>query len=313
MMNHKPAHFPASNRRGLTLLEMLIATLIVTIIMGGVVVAFIELLDSHDKARARVEATNNARAGLDLISQELKRARNIAGATNVFSGDSPVSATEGDRFDLDQDGNIDEEEFDGTDDDGDFAAADDRHAVINDGGVNYVERPVFYQRADSGDQHVDIDTQSKTATLEFDTFDVPGEPINRRVRFYVGTFEGQPNVLVREVNGTDPVSGLPALPLRSPVSFNVVSFSALFWDFEIAKDPTQNPWLTDWDAVGRPLSTPASVMLDLVVYAGTPFTLSDLPADRKIDNVRLNTVTNVESVLSHPDYVASRTPVAPIP
>lgn len=313
-MNRKQYNPVLSSRRGLTLLELLIATLIITTVMVGAVVAFVELLNSHNKASARVEATNNARAAMDLISLELKRARNLAGASDVFTGDSTVSETEGDRFDLDQDGTPDEEDLDGDDDDSDYAVAtDDRHAVIAAGGSNYAERPVFYQIADSGDAHVDVDTKSKKATLTFKTFDVPGEPIDRKVSFYVATYDGSPNTLVRKVEGTDPITALPATPIISPIAFNVVSFGALFWDYEVAKVNTAKPWLDEWDAAGRPLSTPASVMVDLAVYAGTPYTLNDLPADKKIENVRLNTVVNVESVISHPLYVASKTPITPIP
>lgn len=316
MTTYRPP-MPLNRRRGMTLLEVVVAITIVLIIMTGVVWSFIELLESHDKSRARMDATANARAAMEMLSTEVKRAKNTTGTLGLaFQGETITSAGGGDRIDQDEDGTIDEELFNGEDDDGDYVVAtNDRHALIPAGGVQYAERPVFYQNADLDDANIDEDIGATAASVEFDTFDVPGEPLDRRVRFYIGSdADGQPNTLMREIRGTDPVTSTTVMT-SGPVCYNVVSFGMLFWNQSNAKTETANPWETIWPPAdtGTTITiTPSSVYMEVSVYAGTPLSLEELPADREIDTVSVTTMVNVEAVLADPSYVAQRTPVLPV-
>lgn len=314
-MSHSRSHAGTlSSRKGLTMLEMVIAVTIVLVIMAGVVAVFVELLRSHDQARARMDATANARAAMETLSLEIKRARNTTG-TMTFVAQTASSAGGGDRIDNDADGTADEETMNGADDDGDAvqpAAA--VHVLIPSGSGNYAERPVFYTTNDLDDRRIDEDLGATSSTLEFDTFDAPGEPLNRRVRFYIGNDpDGKPNTLMREVSGTDPVTSA-AVVTSGPLCYNVVSFGALYWNHAKAKNASENPWETDWPpTTGTLTASPSTVYLQISVYAGTPVPLQELPASREIETITLTTAVNVEAVLADPTYVAQRTPITPIP
>ncbi len=306
-----------NRRRGLTLLELVVAITIVLIIMSGVVWSFVELLESHDKSRARMDATANARAAMEMLSAEVKRAKNTTGTLGLaFQGETVSSVGGGDRVNNDQDTATDEELFDGTDNDGDWAlATSDRHALIPAGGVQYAERPVFYQKLDLDDTDIDEDLGETSASVVFDTFDVPGEPLDRRVRFYVGAdADGQQNTLMREIRGTDPVTSATVIT-SGPVCYNVVSFGMLFWNQANAKTASANPWETIWPSASASITTvaPSSVYLQISVYSGTPLSLEELPGNREIETVTVSTMVNVEAVLADPIYFAQRTPVLPAP
>jgi type II secretory pathway pseudopilin PulG len=303
--------------RGLTMMELMVAISIILTIMVGVVWSFVELLDSHDRARARMEATANARSAMEVLTSDIKRARNTLGLFGGFSGETISSSGNGDRVDNDLDGDVDEESFDGADNDTGWAVAqDDKHVLLGPPTETqyYAERPVYWRQPDLGDEDIDEDLGETSATLQFDTFDVPGEPLLRRVRFYVGRdADGTPNTLMREVRGMDPVTS-QAVVSTSPLCYNVKSFGVLFWNHATAKDPAANPWETVWPPATQPLTpSPSSVYLSISVYAGKPYGLEDLPADREVETVTLSTVVNVEAVLAHTSYVAQRTPVLPVP
>jgi len=298
--------------RGLTFLEMVVAITIVLTIMAGVVAVFIELLRSHDQARARMDATANARAAMEVLSLEIKRAQNTTG-TLAFVASTSSGAGGGDRINQDNDGATDEETLNGADDDTEWAAASDLHALLPAGAATYAERPVFYQNPDLDDRHIDEDIGNTSTTIEFDTFDAPGEPLNRRVKFYIGTdADGQPDTLMREVSGTDPVTSLSVVT-SGPVCHNVVDFGALYWDHSQAKDNTINPWQMNWPPAAAPLTaSPSTVYLTISVYAGTPLSLQELPANQEIETITLTTAVNIESVLADPTYIAQRTAITPV-
>jgi type II secretory pathway pseudopilin PulG len=310
-------HLPAlRSTHGLTMMELIVAMSIILTIMVGVVWSFVELLDSHDRARARMEATANARAAMEVISSDVKRARNISTSFfGAFNGETVSTAGNGDRVDNDRDGAIDEEIFDGADDDAGWVMAqDDRHVILGPTTETqyYTERPVFYRHADLDDADIDEDLGETSATLQFDTFDTDGGPLLRNVRFYIGSdADGTPNTLMREVKGIDPVTS-SSVTTTGPLCYNVKSFGVLFWNFANAKDPSANPWETKWPPAATPLTpSPSSVYLSISVYAGKPYSLQDLPAGKEVDTVTLTTVVNVESVLASPPYVTQRTLIPP--
>lgn len=305
-----------SARRGLTMMEIIVAVAIILTIMVGVVWSFVELLDSHDRARARMDATANARAAMEVLSRDIKTARNDAGNPGSFVGQTNSSPGGGDRFDDDGDGDVDEESLNGADDDGSWVLAqDDKHALLSSGSLGqYAERPVFYGAPDLNDGDIDEDLGATSATLEFDIFDSPGEPLNRHVRFYVGNdFEGTPHTLMREVTGVDPVTSTTVIT-SGPLCYNVQSFGLLFWNHASAKDSSANPWDTQWPPVttGSLTVAPSTVYARISVYAGKPYTLDEVPADQVLEAVTLSTIVNVEAVLADPTYAAQRTPVPPI-
>lgn len=128
--------------------------------------------------------------------------------------------------------------------------------------------------------------------------------------------EGQPNTLMREISGIDPTTSNTVIT-SGPICYNVLSFGLLYWDHSLAKNPSANPWQTEWPPVTTsPLTVaPSSVYMRISVYAGTPYSLTDLPANLQIETVSITTMVNVEAVLADPTYVARRTavPVATSP
>lgn len=298
-----PSHF--YSRRGLTLTELLVAITVATLIISGTALMFVQLLRSNDQAQARIDAVANARSAIESLSVELKRAQTTS-TIAMFTGDTQSTASifSGDYVDQDGDGVLDEEPLNGLDDDNDWQLADDRHARLTTYGVTYVERPRFYQQADLGDAHVDIDLALTSSTVTFTTFDVAGEPVDRKVRYYVGQDpDGEPNTLMKEVSGIDPATSAPVSYI-APVAYNVLSFGLLFWDFQNASQP----WRTDWPPPTTPLPAvaPASVYMYISVYAGTPLSLDEVQPGERIPNVILTSVVNVESTLASGPFIASR-------
>jgi len=310
-LGHKALH-PAARRRGLTLTELLVAVTIVTLILTGVVLAFIELLRSNDRAQARIDATANARSAIEHLTTEFKRAETTGPRTLIFQGfTESAGAFGGDLLDQDQDGTVDEEPLNGADNDNDWTLArDDKHAVFPETSYGtesvYAERPVYYRFVDMDDGWVDVDIQQTSSSVTFSTFDVASELMFRQVRFYLGNDpEGQPNTLMKEVSGTDPES-LTTRTIVAPVAHNVFSFGLLFWDYTVAQDPNANPWRTSWDSTAGGTAAPATVYMTISVYAGTPLSLREIAAGQKVPTVTLTSLVNLESVLADPAFRASK-------
>ncbi len=287
-------------RRALTTVELLVALLFVLAVIGGAVVAFVALQRHAEETKAKLIAMAEARHALISLSTDLAQAQ-LGPASMVpkdyFFGSNEVQPT-GNRKDDDGDGQTDEEVFDGKDDDGDWQASDDRHVEIAPG---LFERPQGRNQADFGDSKVDEDTKFTRASL---LFRIPSETTGSitEVRYRLGTFDDVPNVLIRE---TVTSSGTEA----GPIAFNILSFSALFWDSNAPPGPTRE-WVNSWDSTTLTgpgnVPLPVSVLLEVTVYAGRrPY--SELGPNDPIETVRLTTVVNVESALNHPNY--QRNPV----
>lgn len=304
------------NRRGMTLLEVLVAVTITVLIIGGATITFIQLLRSHDRAQARVEATANARSAIESLSIELKRAE-TTGPLMMFRGSTETSGSlGGDAVDQDNDGKFDEEFLNGSDDDADWDIADDRHAIIDTSGTRYAERPVYYQAADLDDWQIDVDIKQSSASVTFSTFDVPGE-IDRSVSYYLGNDpDGEPNTLMKQATYFDPVSS-SVLTIAAPVAHHVFSFGLLFWDEAAAHDPTSNPWRTTWDdTTSTSTRAPASVYMTISVYSGTPLSLEEMQPGQQIPTVTLTSVVDIEAVLASTQfrgYKVAAGDITPIP
>ena len=293
------------NQRGLTLIEILVAIAITLAFLVGVVLAFIELMNSSDRAQARLNATANARHALGTISKEISRA--LGTGPNAYFVATSGDFTVGDRSNNDSDTEVDEEFANGHDEDGDWTSAGDRHAQIGP----FVERSRFQGIPDLGDGGVDEDNRFAASTLIFNADPSSGMPSPgiRRIRYLLGSFDGESNVLLQEV--TTDFGGPSELATTSPIAFGVLSFEALFWDQrDVHDDPTtDNGWKRLWnsdDRVTSPPLLPASVYLSATVYAGSPRELTQLQPNELRETVKLSTIANVQEVLFSPEYAAIR-------
>ncbi|MCX7018951.1 MAG: type II secretion system protein [bacterium] len=288
-----------SARRALTLLELLVAITIALAFVGLLALAFTQINSASDQAQARLDAMANARHAIETLTVELKAARMgppCAAPVNLFTASNQTSAS-GNRINDDMDNQTDEEIADGLDNDGDWKAADDKHAMI---GPAMYERGIYLGKADLGDGHVDEDNKFGSAALIFRTFPTgaPPSPGVRQVKAYIGSYDGESSVLILEVT-TYPCGGIPVTK-TAPLAFNVVSFTALFWN----QSATLPRWETAWDAqnpayYGVLPELPMSVYLSISVFSGTPVR-AGVPPQGPIETVTLNTVVDIESVLADP-------------
>lgn len=255
---------PASNgllrragarRRGLTLLELLVAMLIAIVFLGAVVGTYVALGNAAEDSQSRARAYAKARIALDTIAEDLANLIREPGPNQFFLiVDDPSPAPYGDNIDNTGDGLVDPQIVNGQDDTGLWTPALDNHAQV--GGC--FERRLFVGVPDLGDFGVDDDFRFSRDEL---AFRIPVDPLNpmgpfREVRYRVGTFEGLDHVLLRKESAIPPG---PEDPQISPVAFDVVSFDVLGWNPNT--DSTPPPpyavgevpyWATSWDASAIP-------------------------------------------------------------
>ncbi len=297
--------------RGFTLLEMLTAVLILGLFFTGATLGFVQMLRAKDRTQARLEALGNARHALDRIGNDLHLARSgpagppFFGVSRFDLTNTTATLFSGNRTDDDQDTRVDEELVDGADNDGDWTTSDDLHAELTSG---VVERPTLRGKPDPGDLHVDEDNQYAWATVQFRKFPdatAPPTSATEEIRLYVGEYDGEANVLLREQILRSPVSTDPDIYTTSPLAFNVLSFNALAWD----PTPNNQKWMTGWSVGAVPAGypdLPAALNLTVTVYAGTR-PLATLPPTEPVETVSLNTTVDVESVVAgNPDYDSLR-------
>ncbi|HOE63108.1 MAG TPA: type II secretion system protein [Candidatus Sumerlaeota bacterium] len=288
--------------KGITLLELLVAIAISGIFLTGVLEAFVYIIRTTDRAETQLEAVTNARSALERMAIDIKAARiDPRYPIQHFVGES-LDLPYGDGIDNDGDGRVDEEIRQGADDDGDFQVSVDDLHVAFDGGVR--ERSALTNFGDLGDRNVDEDCRFSADTIEFITYpdlDNPGFR-EQRIRYAIGDFDGQTNVLIREVIH-NPNSPTQMRIERDPIAFNVLSLSFLYWD------PNRIPmnWVTTWDSLYAPLfpdpqiELPAAVHICITVYAGSnPFN-EYRPGDR-VETITLETIVTNEQVLKDARY-----------
>jgi prepilin-type N-terminal cleavage/methylation domain-containing protein len=281
--------------RAMTLVEILVAMAVAGAFLAGVFAAFIQIVKASDLAEAKLQAINNARAALELMSIDIKAARiDPSRSVQYFIG-LHRSLAWGNGIDDDGDGLIDEEWANALDDDRDWNyATDDRHANI---AGNY-ERSMFVGSADLGDAHVDEDCRFENDKLTFRIFPDPGNPQSRDdlITFYLGTYEGENHVLLRGITRNVSSGGRAEEP--SPLAFNVVSLNFFYWD----PNRTPNYWVTEWDSYQAAtfpspgIEIPVAVYMSVTVYAGTK-PLKDIKPGEPMETIRLDTEVNIEQVL----------------
>ncbi len=303
--NHRSpftVHKSPALRRGVTLIEMLVAITITMIFLAGVFEAFVQILRTSDLAEAKLEAVMNARAALEHMAIDIKAARiDPSRPIQFFHGENSDLAY-GDRKDNDDDGGVDEEIRDAEDNDGDYMGASDD--VHTDFGGGLFERKDLMGLADLGDRHVDEDCRFSDDHLEFRIFPDPARPGSRdkSVRFEITTFDGEPNVLVRHItyNPSDPDTRYEE---EDPIAFNVLSLNFLYWD------PNRIPmnWIPSWDSLYAPMfpdpkiEIPVAVNISITVYSGTePF--SEYTPGQPVDTITLDTTVNIEQILKDERY-----------
>ncbi|MBX7244887.1 MAG: type II secretion system GspH family protein [Candidatus Sumerlaeaceae bacterium] len=304
----------ARRARAFTLIELLVAIAVCMAFLGGAVFTFIQIVRAGDRSQARTEALAQARHALDTMASELKQARfgpPTASPMNLFDGKTATfPGNQGNRLDDDEDGQTDEEDIDGQANSG-WAVGDDKHVRLDNAAVTPVyERKQFLGTADLDDQQIDYDVKFANAEIIFRTFPNVFNPTFgiRQVRFLLGTYDGQTNVLLREVI-TDK-GGAAESTTTSPLAFNVVSFGALFYNSNPAFSTPMGStgWSNFWSADGilpALVELPPTVYLTVSVYSGTT-PLAILPPSKPVETVTLGTVVGIEAVLADGDYALQR-------
>jgi hypothetical protein len=277
------------------MLEVLMAVAIALAFLGGAVLAFSEIIRAADRSQARLNAIANGRHALDRMTVELTRAD--PGTPEFFIG-STTELINGDYADNDGDGEVDEESVNGLDDDNDWVVTtDDKHAELQPG---LFERQRFLNKPDLDDIHVDEDVKFTSADMQFRTYPDSSTTGTRHVRFLLGNYDGEANVLLQEV--TTDVGGPEQTVTTAPLAFNVMSFSALYWD-QGDSDPDTRYWKTTWDASSVDTSLPplpVVVHLAVTVYSGYPDTPGTIVAGTPFATETVSTNVMIEGVKGDP-------------
>lgn len=312
----------------------MIALAISLVVIGAAASAFIQIIRASDEADAQMRAHSSARAAAFKIGEELRNLQldTLIAYQQFFVIDRPL--TYGDNIDNDGDGSVDEEIFDGFDDDGDWDLSDDRHAAL----VVSTERPDFEGVPDFGDTKVDEDVRFSADELSFiiptGAANPPLPSPRMRVTYSIGSFEGVEDVLLRTVvpdPSTDPAAGGLGDTVVEPVIFDVVSFDVLAWNANsdsVGPDGPAPYWTSTWDARFKslplnpfdnnagcpdgsmpatvpPFKLPASVLIRITVNAERE-ELAEIPnwenRGQPLKTVTIHTVVNLESVTSSTNY-----------
>lgn len=296
---------PSRPRRGLSLVELLVAIAIALILVGVTASVFLTMLRILERTEIQTQATQNLRAALDTISREVKQVEKdpanayyLATSTPALDG---LGGPYGDGIDNDEDGSIDEEEPDALDDDGD--ASEDRHALV----AGSPERPAWVGVDDLGDGGVDEDRRFHLDTLEFEVGPDPvAGYLEARIRYEVQPFDGEERVLTRTLTATTLSSGTLA-PVTAPLAYNVLSFNCLHWNPNEA--PASQYWLESWDSAAPPglpgpsedFAVPSTLFVELVLYADRR-PIETYEPGQPVQTLALQTIVNVESVILDSDF-----------
>ncbi|MCX7011089.1 MAG: prepilin-type N-terminal cleavage/methylation domain-containing protein [Candidatus Sumerlaeota bacterium] len=293
-------------RRGLTLLEVLIAVAVASAFIAGLLAAFVQVLSASNRAETTMRSLANGRTALDAMAVAIKQANYFPGkfyfqGRNNYS--QPLDAgglPYGDAIDNDGDGRVDEERRNALDDDGDWTSQDDRHAAFSSGQT---ERAAFVGRPDLGDAHVDEDNVFDGDLIEFVQYADPADPnpVDKDVAFSIGSFEGRDHVLLQRT--LIPAYGPNPTVEIAPLAEGVLGFNALYWQ----PNGTDHYWLEAWDSSGPEalpppgLRLPAAVVLSLDLYADSRPIEGWRPGQpARVETV--STVVNIEQVIQDSLY-----------
>jgi type II secretory pathway pseudopilin PulG len=289
-------------RRGLTLVEILVAIALAMVILGAVTTTMIQVLQISRDSEVGLDAVANARAALETLSNEIKGASRVPGLTRFVGENVPLSF--GDGKDNDGDGSIDEETPNGYDDDGDWSTspANDLHARF----VFSRERPHRVGIPDWGDIGVDEDCKFDLDRLTFRS--VPAAPADfvfEDVHYEVTDFQGKSRVLVR---GSEKLMADTTTieVTTAPLAYNVLSFNLLYWNPNAT--PENQYWVESWDSAGPfeapGFELPAAVAAEITVYAD-PRGIAAYTDGMPVETQTLRTVIDIENVIQDAAYPRS--------
>jgi type II secretory pathway pseudopilin PulG len=280
---------------GITLVEILVALAIASILLVAVIGTFTILLSLSKSSEVQLEALSSARAALETMSREVKEVATAPHPVYVVGEDHPTRF--GDGKDNDRDGKPDEEQADGRDNDGDWDKKEN-HAAI--GGL--VERPHQpSEQADLGENGVDEDCVFNHDRLSFRVAaparsDHLYEDITYELLTPPREFDGQSYVLTRTTTYTLSDGSGEVKSATAPIAYGVLSFNCLYWDPNA--QPQGQYWLTQWDSRTStgPFRAPASVQVELVVHADKK-AIEEYKEGSAVDTLSLRTLVNIESVI----------------
>lgn len=316
-----PIRRASLGREGFSLIEILVAVAIALTFLTALYSSFIQFMRATNQTQARLEALRNARSAVSTLADEIK-AISRSGNDFLLVGINE-SAGFGNGIDDDADGAVDEEVLNGLDDDGDWnSATDDLHAQIL-GPIEIYDRFTFTRQgpygalygpnqSDLGDFRVDEDCVFGRDQIVFRVFPSSAVPnfLLRTITYSVGSFDGQRNVLIRQVRTE--FSDQPAAITTSPLAFGALGFDLLYWDANANPQPgvdrSQRPyWVESWNSTNSEnfdpprLPLPASVFMRVSVYADErPF---DLYTDGSpVETMYMQTVVNIEDTIGDAFY-----------
>lgn len=290
-----------STIRGFSLLEILVAMAVATAFLAGAYTVFIQTLQEYDRLEARSEAVRNARSAINSLSDELREI-SANGADFLLVG-VDNNLLYGDGIDNDNDGDIDEERFDGLNNDnpGALPSAIDRHATL----ISLQERPLKAGVTDLGDLDVDEDPvwgQDLMIFRVYPTNPTPGV-LFKTITYAITDYDGQSNVLVRQVR-IEPSDDDVEVAI-TPIAFGVMGFDVLYWDPNAS--PAEQRWVTSWDSSDAAsfdyprLPLPASIYVRLTMFTDSrpPEIINE---GDPVDVLIMQTMLNVEQTISDAQF-----------
>ena len=293
----------SSIRRGLTLIEILVAMTIALILFGSVATTLLLILRVSKNHEIELNAVANARTALEKLSSEIKEANRAPGSTAFFGLNIPQ--TYGDGIDNDSDRRVDEEEPNGLDDDADWGtrASNDQHAQAQ----GLYERPHGVGVPDLGDLGVDEDCVFHLDQIAFRiTPFLDPTYLYEDILYEVTTFEGQDRVLVRRSDRLTLPSGTIETTI-APLAYNVLSFNCLYWDPNAP--PELQYWLETWSSTeyhrAPGFEIPATILAELAVWADRA-PIEQYSNGQGVQVLALRTAINIENVIQ--DAAFPRTP-----
>lgn len=301
-------------RRGLTIVEVLVALAIASVFLVSVMTSFVQILRASEESEATSNAHEQARSALLYLSRDTSAVRRDASAPVQTLILEDRTFAYGDGIDNDNNGGApDTMVFNGWDSANAWGPGDDRHATIN----GRRERPDFVLRPDLGDVRVGTDTKfgNDRLTLRIPPDPVSGDTRDELITYEIGSFDGEDHVLLRTVV-TAPASASPST-VSEPVAFNVLGFDVLAWNpnaDSIYPPATSIPfWTTSWNAAFKvfpltkpfnapdgtpPLEFPASLYFRVQVYSGRiPLANLNWTPGSPIETVSESTLTDLEVTL----------------
>jgi hypothetical protein len=301
-------------RAAFSYIELLASLAIALLIVAGGISVLIQVMRDYEISQRRLEAVVHARGALRDMSFEIKKAAFYPAGAPYFSGVN-VHTISGNRLDDDDDGATDEDDPDGREGPLEDNVFTDQHVTIG----TKTERAAFVGVADLGDPGVDSDPvfdldtlayyaepdASLVGKMQFVPQPGQGGPVTTgivRIEYRIGSFDGESNVLLRDMALVDTASGTTVTTATEPLAYNVLGLNLLYWDANLATPY----WMSFWDTSALPfpgpgIELPSSVYIEITVYSGLR-PLDSLGPTDPLETISLATMANIEAALADPRY-----------